>query len=889
MLKRVKLVFACCALLLLALAASAFAADSKLKIAVLPFEVNASPELAYLHDSLPQLLVDRLRELDFETPSPDDVRQIIAQQKIDFIDLSVAKDVALLAGATYAVYGSFSQVGETLSLDVRLVEAYGLKPAKPLFVVKQDLINILPALEELAEKIKNELLKKEVVAEVDVVGNKILDKDVVLMRLSIKQGDVFDPKVINEQMKTIFNLGYFDDIKVNVDDLPEGKRVVFDVKEKPYIKTIGVLGSDALDSEDIISAMNSKTGSVLNLKILADDLNKIRELYRKDGYYMAKVSYELEQDNESMARLNIVVKEGEKLYIRGIEIKGADQLDPDDLKKQLALAERGIFSWLTGSGVLKEEMLDRDAAALEAYYANRGFVDVKVGQPQVEFKDDGIFITFTVEEGKRYKVGNITFAGDLLEQPDKLLTITKLDDLTEEDDYFDRSVLRSDGQNLAQHYSDFGYAFADVDYRIEKQESALAVDIRFILTKNQKVYIRRVSIEGNDRTRDNVIRREVLLSDGELFSGTKLRRSNERLKKTGFFEVADIETVPTGNPNTLDLKVKIKEKTTGSLSGGVGYSTYDRFGVSLALSELNAFGKGYKTVLSGTFSGSSNVYNLSLIDPRFNDTPLGIGLDIYYRKDDMVDYDKITQGGKMRFAYPLGEYTDVFWGYRLDRYTIYNVDTDAASTIRDIEGINWSSVLFTGAIRDTTDDNMAPTRGTINKLTLSNGGGPLLGTDHFMKGVYDNNYFLSLPLNTVFRFHGQAGFIAPNTSEDVPVFERFFLGGINSVRGYPSYKISPLDTASGDRIGGNKEAFANFEYIFPINNDIGLKGLTFFDIGNSWDDGEWDLGDLKKSVGAGIRIFTPMGLIRVEYGYALDTVPDQGSPHKIEFTMGTGF
>ncbi|MGE4298697.1 MAG: outer membrane protein assembly factor BamA [Desulfovibrionaceae bacterium] len=889
MLRRARLVFACCTLLFLALAASAFAADSKLKIAVLPFEVNAGPDLSYLHDSLPQLLVDRLRELDFETPSPDEVRQIIAQQKIDFLDISVAKDVALLAGANYAVYGSFSQVGETLSLDVRLVEAYGLKPAKPLFVVKQDLINILPALEELAEKIKNELLKKEVVAEVDVIGNKVLDKDVVFMRLGIKQGDVFDPKTINEQMKTVFNLGYFDDIKVRVDDLPEGKRVVFDVKEKPYIKTIGVVGSDALDSEDIIAAMNSKTGSVLNLKILADDLNKVRELYRKDGYYMAKVSYELEQENDTMARLNIVVKEGEKLYIRGIDIKGAEQLDQDDLKDQLALAERGMLSWITGSGVLKEEMLDRDAAALEAYYANRGFVDVKVGQPQVEFKDDGIFITFTVEEGKRYKVGNVTFAGDLLEQPDTLLTITKLDDLTDEDDYFDRSVLRSDGQNLTQHYSNFGYAFADVDYRVEKQTDALAVDVRFILTKNQKVYIRRVTIEGNDRTRDNVIRREVLLADGELFSGTKLRRSNERLKKTAYFEVEDIETVPTGNPNTLDLKIKVKEKTTGSLSGGLGYSTYDRFGVSLSLSELNAFGKGYKTILSGTFSGSSNVYNLSLIDPRFNDSPLGVGLDIYYRKDSLIDYDKITQGGKLRFAYPLGEYTQAFWGYRLDRYTIYNVDADAANLIRDIEGVNWASVLYAGAERDTTDDNLAPTRGTINKFTLANGGGLLMGDDNYVKGVYDSHYFHSLLWDTVFHFHAQAGFIAENTSDDVPVYERFHLGGINSIRGYPGYKISPIDEASGDRIGGNKEFFSNLEYIFPINKDVGLQGLTFFDIGNSWDDGDWDLGDLKKSVGAGLRFFTPMGLIRVEYGYALDNITDQGSHHKVEFTMGAGF
>ena len=345
---------------------------------MLPFEVNTEPDLRYLEDSLPQLVADQLAKQGFSTVPPEKIRQILADQHIDFLDLKTAKDVALLAGAKYAVYGSFSQVGQTLSLDARLVDAFGLKPPKPLLVVKEGLVNVLPAVEELALKAGDAAISKQTIARISVQGTQVLGQDVVLMRLKVKKGDVYSPKEVNEDVKRLFDLGYFDDIQVKIDDVAEGKSLTFVVKEKPRIATIGVVGSDAIDSEDIIAAMSTKTGGVLNEKILSEDLNKIRELYHKKGYYLAKVDYKIERTADSpQARLNIVVEEGKKLYIKQIAIVGAKELDESDLKSELALAERGIFSWITGSGVLKEELLERDAAALEAYYQNRGFIEAK--------------------------------------------------------------------------------------------------------------------------------------------------------------------------------------------------------------------------------------------------------------------------------------------------------------------------------------------------------------------------------------------------------------------------------------------------------------------------------------------------------------------------------
>jgi outer membrane protein insertion porin family len=466
-----------------------------------------------------------------------------------------------------------------------------------------------------------------------------------------------------------------------------------------------------------------------------------------------------------------------------------------------------------------------------------------------------------------------------------------MDELREEDEYFNRSVLRDDSQALTNYYSDYGYAFAEADYRIDKRSEDKRIDVVYQVSKHEKVYIGRVTIEGNTKTRDNVIRREMRLTDGELFSGSKLRRSNERLTKLDYFESVDVQTVPTDDPNELDLRVKVKEKATGMLAGGVGYSTYAKFFVAVKLQERNLFGSGYSANISGEFSGSSTRYSVGVTNPRWNDTPLSVGMDLYWDTSDYEEFDKDTTGGRLRFAYPIGEYTNAFWYYRLDQYTIDDVDDDASDEIKDIEGNNWSSTFTIGAKRDTTDTRLNPSKGTINTLSVEVGGGILMGDDEFIKPIWDSSYYYPLQKNHVLHWHGQVGFVFENFGgDDVPVFERFYLGGINTVRGYPGSKISPLDDDSDDFIGGNKEFFTNFEYIWTFDEELGLALVPFFDMGVALDNGDWDyLGELKKSVGLELRWFSPFGPLRLSYGYALDSVHEQGSNHKFEFSMGQFF
>ncbi|WP_027178186.1 outer membrane protein assembly factor BamA [Maridesulfovibrio bastinii] len=880
--------------------AQAAESPSDVSIAVLSFEVNADADSQYLKGSLPTLIADRLSEVGFKVAPHDRVSQIIDKQGYEYLDISAAKEVALLSNSGYSIYGSFNKVGDEISLDVRLVEAFGLKPVVPLFVSRKGLINLLPAVDELVSKIKMELLSQDKIADIKVEGNKVLDKDVILMRTGLKKGDIFTPEKINADLKNIYALGYFDNVRVAVKDVRGGKEIIFKVDEKPRIQAISVQGADAIDKDDIIAAVNTKKGAVLNPKVLQDDLNTLREMYRKEGYYNAKITYDVEGTG-AQARLTLKIDEGKKLYIESIKIEGAKQVDPDEVKDQLALTERGWLSWFTKTGVLKEELLDRDAAAIMAFYGNRGFVDAKVGQPDVDIKEDGIYVTFRVSEGIRYRFGKISFKGDMIVKQEKLREIIDADDMAADGEYLDRSILRDDMKKLSDYYTNYGYAYAEANIQFNKHVDEKTVDVTFVLTKKQKVHIRRVLIEGNDKTRNNVILRELRLADGDLFSGEKLRRSIVRLNKLDFFSEVDIEPVPTGDPSEMDLKVKVKDKNTGMISGGIGYSTYDQVFVSARITEHNLFGRGWDLGLNGGWSSRNISYALTFFNPKINDGKWGGGAQTYWRSEDFTDYEKQTIGGTIMASYPVGEYTDFFTNYRLDNYYISDVDDDAASTIKDDEGYRWSSVVTAGFKRDTTNKAYNPSTGTLNKITVEMGGGPLAGDDDFVKYTLESNYFTPVFWELVFHWRGEMGFIHDNFGDgDIPVYERFYLGGINDVRGYSSRKISPRDPDSGDRIGGNKEAFMNFELLFPINEEYGVVGVGFFDIGNTWDDGQnffydtkQDDGDalllgMYKSIGAGIRWFSPMGPIRIEYGYALDELKDSGR-HKVEFSMGQFF
>ena len=898
---RVRVLVMMVALLLVLPGAGRAAADvtQDVKVAVLPFVINAGDDLSYLKDSLPELISDRLRESGFQTVEPAEVARLVEEKGVTSVSVKTARELALLAGATVAVYGSLNQIGDDLTLDARLVEAYNTDSGKKISVNKEGLINLLPAVDSLVDQMRVGLLKSDVIAEVDVEGTKVLDKDVVLMRLTLQKGDMLTAKSVNTALKNIYDLGYFDDVEVKVETVPEGKKVIFDVKEKPRIQALGVKGASAIDSEDIIEALSTKKGGVINPKVLANDIRVIREMYRKEGYYKAKVTHEVEEAGTGVARLTFVVDEGPKLYIENVIIDGAKQVDPDEIKDLLALKERGFLSWIDNSGVLKEELLERDAAAIQAFYNSKGFIDVKVGKPEVEIKDDGIDVIYQVWEGDRYKMGETYFKGDLIETTGKLKGITSIAWLKAQDAYFDRSLLKGDVERLTNYYNNYGYAYADVQVNLQDNPETKIVDVVFTIAKHQRVHIRRVLIEGNTVTRDNVIMREMRLADGDMFSGEKLNRSQQRLNNLGFFEKVDISPSPTGNPDEMDLLVKVKDQATGRIGGGVGYSTYDSFYVSAVISEANLFGKGYNLSLNGVFGGRNTGFTLSFQNPHVNDTDLGFGLEAHRSESDYNDYDKESTGSTASLYYPVGEYSSVSGSYTAEFYRLSNIPDDASDTIKDDAGSHFLSQLGGTFTRDTRDNYMSATTGTILSGSIFFAGGPLQGTDDFIKYTGSFDWYTPAFEEVVFHSKFWAGYLSRNFgSSDIPAAERFELGGVGSVRGYSSYAISPLDSKDSSE-GGTKAFYTNLEFKRQLSKEYGISALTFLDAGNSWKEDEMmfsaptrkgtkpSLG-LYKGVGAGLNWYSPMGPIGFVYGYGLDRIGTSGR-QKFEFLMGQQF
>lgn len=878
--------------LLIAVSASA-APRNGIRVLVLPFAVNSGEDLSYLEDGLPELIGERLAAKNFSIVPNEELEALLAQNSVTELNISIVRDLSLLSNADYAVYGSFTQVGEQLSIDARLVEAYGLQPAKPIYINKTGLINVLPAVDELVAQATNEMLRKQSISNIVIRGTKVLDPDVVLLRMRIQKGDALDSKRVNEEIKRIYGLGYFSDVQISVEKKRDGNELVITVVEKPRINNIVISGSDVVDNDDILAAINSKQGAVLNEKFLSDDIARVRDLYRKEGYYLAEVDYNIERGSTG-ATLTFNVKEGEKLYIKEIKLEGIEKLDADDVKEELALAERGMFSWLTGTGVLREDFLERDVAAISAYYLNRGFLDVRVGNGRVDYEEDGIVITFPVSEGERYKLGTISFTGDLIEPDSTYLALIGLDEWKADEEYLNYTVLREDSTKIGDWYANYGYAYAEVDFGIQREEGNIA-NVAYKIDKKNKVYVRRVVMEGNTRTRDNVVRRAVELTDGELFNGEKLRDSNRKLNNLGYFSEASVNLVPTETQDEVDLKVKVKEKNTGSIMAGVGWSSYDGVGFSGSIKEDNLWGKGYKLAFTSSFSSKKTSYDLSFLNPSVYDSDLSFSARTYITNTEYDDYDYDKTGGKVSFGYPIGKWSRVYAGYRFDQYQITDVDKDASNLIKEQsdDGTRYASVLNAAFTRNTVDNFQRPTAGNIVTFTVNYGGGFLQGTDDFIKVTGEARQFYALNDDHVLMARAKAGALLPNggSHDDIPIVERFWIGGINSVRGYDINDFA-VRQDDGDKIGGTRMAFANFEYQWYFENDLGMTLVPFFDIGIDFDDKDDGLTSNKEwlySTGLELRWRSPMGDLRFAYGIPLADVNGEKQSPRFEFAMGQAF
>ncbi len=813
-------------------------------------------------------------------------------------DISNTTDARTLASAQakYAtLFGTITQIGKSFLVDAQYVTASG--QSTPIIF---EIASTFPA-DGIAARITLATLqasnlpayKADTLSEIRIEGNKAIDTAYITARIQATEGSPLpNEEELNQELARVWRTGYFQDVVVSTIKESGNNILLIKVQERPIITRILVQGSDIIDIDDIEDEMVSSTGSVLNESVLKNDIAKVEELYRKKAYYNVEVGYTIENANENTAELVLHVEAGNKLFVRNIDFVGFNEIDTDPIRDQIPIREKGFFSVFTGSGVLKEEELEISTEYIGSYAVNEGYVQSRMAAPEVIYETDGIRVIFKIDTGPRYKVGNINFDGMLIADPDVFYEVIGIDEWKEENGYFSLITMQDDVKALTEYYNDQGYAFARVNMEDNLNEVSETMDITYVITPSTKTSINRVNVKGNYKTRDNVIIRELRLADGDEYSSAKVTRTRERLQRTGYFGIVDVQVEPTEDPALADLTITVEEGSTGSISGGVGYSSTDGAGISAAISQNNLFGRGYSLGVDGYLAEHEMNMNTHFYNPRVYNTNLGAGISLYGITEEWTEFDRDTLGGQLNLGYPIGEYTSARVGYRLDNYTVYNVATNAATSIKTYEGDNLASVLSFGFVRDTTDANFFPTKGTKATATFYYGGDFLGGTDNFIKTIYELGGYFTLFDDHTFHLRSTYAGVFKNTNDVIPAFERLYIGGMTSIRGYKTDDLSPRDPRTYEEIGADRAFYGSLEYIWVFERNLGLALVPFVDYASVADSDYTKLFEKQFfSAGLEMRWSSPMGDLRFAYGYPLsrDYYGNKLSSGRFEFTMGNVF
>ena len=865
------------ALFLFPVAASA---AEKVQVLMTPFHIHAERSPENLKKQIMQLLEQRLvaegvfvKAIEFE-----EVKKVRKLSEKDFRELGRS------TGSDFVVWGSFTQIGKRFSLDVELLETYSDDMPEKMVFEGYGAENIVDRVSALAKDIALSVLRLEKVTEVAISGNKRIESEAIKRILKSKEGDLFSAKSIRQDIKAVYKMGYFGDVRVDGAETLDGKVLTFFVEENETVRSVQFDGNRRFDDEKIEEVLGTKPGAIMNVNTLQGDLTEIIKLYKEKGYHNVVVQYEKERLDENHIAVVFNIKEGEKIYVREITFEGNVAYDDDDLQDLIQTKEKGFFSWITSSGDLDREVLEQDISRIASFYHNHGYIQARVGSPDVAYESDKITIAIKVEEGPQFTVGNVAIEGDLIDIEEALLAEIKI----APGEIYNREVVREDILTLTDLYSDQGYAYADVSPRIEKHETEHLADIVYVINKRNLVYFEKIIITGNTKTRDKVIRRELNVYEQELFSGKRLKAGTRNLYRLEFFEDIKVDTSPGSSDDTMVLKIGVTEKPTGSFSFGGGYSTVDNLFGMISIKQRNFLGRSQQLTLSAQLGARTTQFTFSFTEPWLFDMPLSAGIDIYNQNRDYDTYDKDSVGGTVRFSYPVFAFSRAFFSYNYDRAEIENLTDNASSSIKEFEGTNIGHTISTAFIRDTRDRLFNPTVGSENSINIKHAGTPFGGDIGFTKYQGESGWYFPLFWKTVGFVHGKVGFIHGDSTGKVPTWERFYMGGINSIRGYDWRDISPRDPLTNDPIGGNKMVQGNVEFLFPLIPKAGMRGVLFYDTGNVYDNGEEiDLGNLRESTGFGIRWYSPIGPIRLEYGYILDS--EKRGEGGWEFSMGSAF
>lgn len=825
-----------------------------------------------------------------------------------------------------------------------------------------------------------------VIATIKVQGNRRIEESAIKFVLESKVGEAYSPVRLSKDIHKIYDLGYFKDVKVDVSEGPSGVTLTYQVVERPTVEKIVIMGNEKIKTADLEEKLGLKLHSVLDQQAVQEGIQNLKSHYREQGFYFAEVESTLKELVGNQVGLELRIKEGDKLKIAKIQFQGNRVFPEQKLKGVIQTKEKGMISSILGKDLYRDVLVRDDMMRLQIFYQDNGFIDIQVGEPilQINKEAQKVSMTIPLKEGPQYKIGKVTVKGDEVYTQDELSNELKCYKGTT----FSRSLLREDMQHLSELYGQRGFAFANVEPLTEVNEASRKIDINFEIDKGQKIYVGQISIQGNTKTKDKVVRRELPLKEGELYNSEYLKNSEERLKQTGYFEEVKVETQRRPGENGLvDLEVKLTEKPTGNITFGGGFSTSASILGQVGVEQNNLFGTGLKANLNGQLGGRRSRVVLGVTQPYFMDLPISAGLSLYDRFSEFPSFETNRMGSEANVGKHLFELVNANLGLKLENVGLDQIDkyeipkikigsngiADLKRTIdkkteeehffqkhtsrsilpKDQDKNSSTSSMTASLSRSTLDNFIFPNQGSRINLSGELAGG--LGSNSFYKGELEMSQFIPLAFmypifpsslwqKLTLRLRGNfgmggglgnTGFGLGKKNDGLPLYERFFLGGDNNLRGYDFEDVGPKvrierfhcadlektseglkkgkdnpcrqynlipEIISGDAIGGDYSALLGAEVYFPIPLTLpyvkAMRGLGFFDMGDVFAKGDakdfFNIFSYRKSMGVGARVLTPMGPVRADVAYRLDEgkkrddQDQEGKGGRIKFHFGFG-
>ena len=738
------------------------------------------------------------------------------------------------------------------------------------------------------------------VKSIEIRGNKRIELPAIAGRLTLKVDDPYTPETVRGQVKILYDTGFFEDVQVETDPVPGGTAVVFVVREKPFITEIVYDGNENLSDDKLKEKTTIKSQAFLDQQQAKESAEKIRLAYQEDGYYSAQVIPVVQTLDEDRKRLTFFIKEGEKARIKTVAFEGLRAATKDEMFKVTATREwvpwYGLVtqlklpSFVSDAGILKREELANDVERIKEILLNKGYLNVQVSLPTVELTDDKkwFLVTFNVSEGEPFTVSEVGFRGYTVFEEPELREGLKI----KEGEVFQRAKIRDEITRLTDMYGSKGYAFADVVPNVTPNNQERTASIILNIKEGEMMRIRQININGNDKTRDNVIRRELRVDEQDVIDTPSLKRSFQRLNNLNFFETVEILPAQV-DADKVDLNVRVKEKPTGQFSIGGGFSTLDKLVAIADITEGNLGGNGYLGRIRGQLGQQRTLGLVTFRNPYLNDSLTSLQLDVYRSMTNYISYFEKKSGASVTFGRWLSEYVTGSFSLVAEQLNFSDPNNNCATgtfslfVCRQL-GNQVTTGFRTTLFRDTRDYYLDPRSGWRMGGGFDFGTPYLGGTNNFYKYYVDVIKYTPLMFDTRISNHVRFGEAQGLKDKPVPLTELFFVGGINTMRGFVFGRAGPTDPGTHSALGAAKELIFNNDFIFTISSEAKLNGVIFFDYGKGFDATEPLSFDLRKAAGLEARWISPFGPLRVAYGINLSPKPGERRG-VFEFTIGSLF